>query len=177
MDIRCGAPGQNIRKQRLISHRMDPAKIDALMQFCTFDFLEVRMIDYNDVELIEEQLRKLFRMNLKADIRAIKMTLQCNGQAVTPQLQERIDRVTILQAGMEALYCVLSENEKIVIQRHYVAGLDWDCVGSEFAQKWGMEAQKSKRSLINYLNKAFRKMAQYVQSNATDFTFDWLFEL
>lgn len=72
---------------------------------------------------------------------------------------------------------VLSENEKIVIQRHYVAGLDWDCVGFEFAQKWGMEAQKSKRSLINYLNKAFRKMAHYIQDNAPIFNFDWLFDL
>lgn len=135
------------------------------------------MIDYNNIDLIEEQLRKLFRMNLKADLHAIKMTLQCNGQAITPPLQERIDRVTILQAGIETLYCVLSENEKIVIQRHYVAGLDWDCVASEFAQKWGVEAQKSKRSLINYLNKAFRKMAQYVQQNAAIYNFGWLFDL
>ena len=160
MGIRCGAPGQSIRKQRLISHRIDPAKIGAPVQCYAYGFVEVEMIDYNNIDLIEEQLRKLFRMNLKADLRAIKMTLQCNGQAITPPLQERIDRVTILQAGIETLYCVLSENEKIVIQRHYVAGLDWDCVASEFAQKWGVEAQKSKRSLINYLNKAFRKMAQ-----------------
>lgn len=135
------------------------------------------MIDYNDTDLIEDQLRKLFHMNLKADLRAIKMTLQCNGQTITPKLQERIDRVTTLQAGIETLYCVLSENEKIVIQRHYVAGLDWDCVGSEFAQNWGIEAQKSKRSLINYLNKAFRKMTQYIQHNAAIFNFDWLFDL
>lgn len=135
------------------------------------------MIDYSNLELIEVQLRKLFRMNLKADQRAIKMTLQNNGNTTTPQLQKRIEHLATLQAGIEALYCVLSENEKIVLQRHFVAGLDWDCVSAEFAQKWGPEAQKSKRSLINYLNKAFRKMAQYVQTNSNDFTFDWLFEL
>lgn len=97
------------------------------------------MNKYNDVILIEKQLHKLFRMNFKADLHAIKMTLQNHNQSISPQLQERMDQIKVLQAGMEALYCVLSENEKIVIQRHYVAGLDWDCVGAEFVQKWGIE--------------------------------------
>lgn len=132
---------------------------------------------FDDLEEVEDKIKKLFRMNLTADYHAISMTILDQGGTISPQIQLRIDKLDRYQAGKNALYSVLSENEKIVIQRHFVDGLDWDCVGAEFAQKWGPESQKSKRSLINYMNRAFRKMAEYVQENAHDFSFDWLLDL
>ena len=135
------------------------------------------MIENAEFAYIEHQVRKLFKMNLRADRKAIKMTLTNSSDDISPHMKERMNRLDKQITGMETLYHVLSENEKLVLQRHYVAGLDWDCVGEEFAQKWGEETRKSKRSLINYQNRAFRKMADYVIRNREDFDFQCLMEL
>ena len=125
---------------------------------------------------LEAQIRKLLKLPLQADRHAIEMTLG-TGAAITPALQERIDRVNKMQLATDALMSVLSENEKMVVQRHVVDGLDWSCIGAEFAQIWGNENQKSKRSLINYYNAASKKMAEYIKENYEIFDFDWLVHL
>ena len=132
------------------------------------------MLNDKTLTTIEEQVKRLFRQNLESDRFAVEMTLRHNGKNVTPQLQESLDRIALLQAGTDVLYNLLSENEKIVIRYHYIQGLDWDCVNGEFEKRWGSGALKSKRSMINYQNKAFRKMAQYIQNNKNTYDFSWL---
>lgn len=126
--------------------------------------------------VLEEQIRKLLQQPVEADYHAIQMTLK-NGAEISPMLQKRIDQVDKLHSATEALLSVLNENEEMVIRRHVIDGLDWACVGAEFGQTWGMENQKSKRSLINYYNTACRKMADYVEQNKEIFDFSWLYRL
>ena len=93
------------------------------------------MLHDKTLTTIEEQVKRLFRQNLESDRFAVEMTLRHNGKNVTPQLQESLDRIALLQAGTDVLYNLLSENEKIVIRFHYIQGLDWDCVNGEFEKK------------------------------------------
>ena len=133
-------------------------------------------MEKNELAVIEKQIRKLLQMPLLADCHAAKMTLR-EAKNVSPELRTKIAKMHKMCDGLEALYSLLSENERQVIQRHVVDGLDWSCLGAEFGEKWGMENQKSKRSLMNYANSAFKKMTSYVHANQTVFDFSWLFEL
>ena len=126
---------------------------------------------------IEPQIKKLLRHDIHADEYAIQMTLHNNNNKITPELEERIKLVKTMKEAVQAFYSLLSENELIVVQRHYVARVDWDCLSVEFAQKWGEYNAKSKRSMIGYLNKAFKKMTQYVIDNEAVFDFSWLNQL
>ena len=126
---------------------------------------------------IETQIKKLLRHDIYADEYAIQMTLHNNNNKTTPELEERIKLVKTMKEAVQAFYSLLSENELIVVQRHYVARVDWDCLSVEFAQKWGEYNAKSKRSMIGYLNKAFKKMTQYVIDNEAVFDFSWLNQL
>lgn len=125
-----------------------------------------------NAELVK-QIQKLLQQPLKADRYAIEMMLE-DGAEITPALQERIEKVNKMQSAQDALMSVLNENEKMVVQRHLVDGLDWACIGAEFGQVWGSENQKSKRSLINYYRSANKKMAAFVSGNHGIFDFSWL---
>lgn len=135
------------------------------------------MIESVERERIEQSIRALFLMPIEADQRAIQMT--CSAQEVDDyeELSRKKEYLSLLQAGKEMLWCVLSDPEKLVIQRHYVDGLDWPCVIEEFVQRWGEDARKTSRSMINHQNRGFRKMADYVVMNWNIFDFSWLFTI
>lgn len=122
----------------------------------------------------ENQIKRLFRYDLQADILAIHMTLDKSGNTCTPELKERIEKTQTMQNAIDTFYALLSENERFVVQRHYVDRIDWNCLAMEFAQKWGEQNTKSKRGMINYLNSAFKHMVLYIERNKDVFDFSWL---
>ena len=135
------------------------------------------MFNENGLDQVENQIKKLFRRNLEADQHAIKITLLCNKGEMTASLSARKNYIDLLENGKKVLCSVLSENEKIVLEYHFVMGLDWDCVSAEFTKRWGDHATKSKRCLIYYLNRAFKKMAEFVICNSDIYDFSWLMNI
>lgn len=123
---------------------------------------------------MEEKIKKLFRIDLRADVHAIQMTLLENGNQMTPELSARMRRIKAMQEAIDSFYNLLNENERFVVKRHFVDGVDWDCLLTEMARQWGEANMRSKRSLINYQNRAFQKMARYVAENRNVFDFGWL---
>ena len=132
----------------------------------------LHMKEERNVQL-ESKIKKLFQMPVEADQHAINMMIE-SGCEITPALQKRMEEVNRMQSARMALMSVLNENEKMVIKRHVMDGVDWACLGAEYAQMWGDENQKSKRSLVNYYNAANKKMADYVKCNKEIFDFNWL---
>jgi hypothetical protein len=135
------------------------------------------MLNHYDLEQIENQIKKLFHRNLEADQHAINMTLLCNNGKMTDSLLAQKNYIDLLENGRKVLSSVLSENERIVLEYHFVMGLDWDCVSAEFTKRWGDHAVKSKRCLIYYLNRAFKKMAEFVICNSDIYDFSWLMNI
>lgn len=132
------------------------------------------MVEHVERERIEQSIRALFLLPIEADRRAIQMTCAAQEAGDYEELRMKKEYLSLLQAGKEMLWCVLSDPEKLVIQRHYVDGLDWPCVIEEFAQRWGEDARKTSRSMINHQNRGFRKMTDYVVMNWNTFDFSWL---
>ena len=77
---------------------------------------------------------------------------------------EQFDRLQIL---LENLMRLLTIDERYVIKRHLVDGLDWNCI--EFLdQQLLRSAQKSRSTLRRLQNSAIVKMAQYIEKSTDD---------
>ena len=76
---------------------------------------------------------------------------------------EQFDRLQIL---LENLMRLLTIDERYVIKRHLVDGLDWNCI--EYNHKLLRSAQKSRSTLRRLQNSAIVKMAQYIEKSTDD---------
>ncbi len=126
---------------------------------------------------IEEQIKKLLRYNIEADLRFINIAAAENGDKLSDELLNKKKKLQLFREAITALYSTLNENERFVIQRHFVQQIDWDCLSEEFVQKWGEKNLRSKRSFMNLQSSGFKKMAMYIERNFGVFDYSWLFDL
>ncbi len=52
----------------------------------------------------------------------------------------------------------LSEDQRFIVQRHLIDGIDWPRIVKEYSDMWGQENEKSIRSFQIYQTKALRKI-------------------
>ena len=81
---------------------------------------------------------------------------------------ERVEQFDRLQILLENLMRLLTIDERYVIKRHLVDGLDWNCIEYEYNHKLLRSVQKSRSTLRRLRNSAIVKMAQYIEKSADD---------
>lgn len=81
-----------------------------------------------------------------------------------PEMKQRIDQLERQLMTIDSLFAVLSENEEFVVRCHILAELDWPQVLSEYVKKWGVDAEKSIRSLQICQSKALEKISRTVNA-------------
>lgn len=110
----------------------------------------------------QEDVRKLFKQRGEIEMELRVRQAQYYGrEAETPP--EILARISALQRELmtiEGLFAALSENEAFVIRHHLIEELDWPQTMTLFAQKWGMAAEKSLRSMKALQEKGLRKIAR-----------------
>lgn len=66
-------------------------------------------------------------------------------------------------ACIDSMLRSLSDDERFVIQRHLVDGIDWNRIIAEYEMKWGAKNGRCRRTLIRYQNSALTKLARRMQ--------------
>ncbi len=79
--------------------------------------------------------------------------------SMPPSTRERIDQLERDLMTIDSMFCVLSSNERFVVQMHVIEQLDWSQVMGEFVKRWGTDSEKTIRSLQVYQTKALKKVA------------------
>ena len=114
----------------------------------------------------QEDVRKLFKQRGEIEMELRVRQAQYYGrEAETPP--EILARISALQRELmtiEGLFAALSENEAFVIRHHLIEELDWPQTMTLFTQKWGMEAEKSLRSMKALQEKGLRKIARLLNT-------------
>ena len=97
----------------------------------------------------QEDVRKLFTQRGEIEMELKVRQAQYYGRE-TETPPEMAERITALQRELmliDGLFAALSENEAFVIRHHLMEELDWPQTMVLFAQKWGVETEKSLRSM------------------------------
>ena len=80
--------------------------------------------------------------------------------------QEQLKQMNDLEdwlACIDSMLRSLSDDERFVIQRHLVDGIDWNRIIAEYETKWGAQNGRCRRTLIRYQNSALTKLARRMQ--------------
>lgn len=59
---------------------------------------------------------------------------------------------------------LLTEDERFVIQRHLIDGIDIPRIVIEYKERWGNEYEKTERTIKSYQRKALKKIARFEET-------------
>lgn len=114
----------------------------------------------------QEDVRKLFMQRGEIDMELKVRQAQYYGREaeIPPEMMARIMALQRELMMIDGLFAALSENEAFVIRHHLIEELDWPQTMVLFAQKWGVEAEKSLCSMKALQEKGLRKIARLLNT-------------
>lgn len=77
--------------------------------------------------------------------------------------KEQLRRMQALEEWLFCMNCLLmqlSEDERYVIQRHVIDGIDWSRISAEYASRWGEINKRSQRTLLRYQSDGLKKISK-----------------
>ena len=78
-----------------------------------------------------------------------------------PTRQKHIESIETKLAILHCWLQLLNVDERFVIEKHVIDGLDWPRVSYAFAERWGQEFIRTERSLQRYHRNAMEKMRAF----------------
>lgn len=81
---------------------------------------------------------------------------------------EKRKQLELLELKATVLHCwlqLLNDDERFVVQKHIIEGLDWPRVAHAFAERWGHEFIRTERSLQQYQKNAMEKMSSFTMEH------------
>ncbi len=88
---------------------------------------------------------------------------QKKHKTLTPEQLKQMNDLEDWLACIDSMLRSLSDDERFVIQRHLVDGIDWNRIIAEYEMKWGAKNGRCRRTLIRYQNSALTKLARRMQ--------------
>ena len=79
-------------------------------------------------------------------------------------LKSRLIEIEGCLSDINSWLTLLSEDERYVIQRHLIDGIDIPRIAIEYRERWGDEYAKTERTIKSYQNKALQKIERFEQA-------------
>ena len=110
----------------------------------------------------QEDVRKLFmqRGEIEMELKVRQAQYYGREAEIPSEMAARVMELQRELMTIDGFFAALSENEAFVIQHHLMEELDWPQTMALFAQKWGVEAEKSLRSMKALQEKGLKKIAR-----------------
>lgn len=114
---------------------------------------------------MEDQIKEVLRMkrDLEAESIFIHDRLNDRRYKENPKLTERVNVIDNQLANIKSWLTLLSEDERYVIQRHLIDGIDIPRVATEYREHWGDEYAKTDRTIKSYQRRALQKIVRFEQ--------------
>ena len=88
---------------------------------------------------------------------------QKKHKILTPEQLKQMNDLEEWLTCIESMLISLNDDERFVIQRHLMDGIDWNRIIAEYEAKWGAKNGRCRRTLIRYQNSALTKLARRMQ--------------
>lgn len=112
---------------------------------------------------MEDRIKEILKAkrNLEAESIFIRNRIEDRRYKENPELLERGITIDSQLANIESWLTLLSEDERYVIQRHLIDGIDIPRVAIEYRERWGDDYAKTDRTIKSYQRKALQKIARF----------------
>lgn len=112
---------------------------------------------------MEDRIKEILKAkrNLEAESIFIRNRIEDRRYKKNPELLERGSTIDSQLANIESWLTLLSEDERYVIQRHLIDGIDIPRVAIEYRERWGDDYAKTDRTIKSYQRKALQKIARF----------------
>lgn len=112
---------------------------------------------------MEDRIKEILKAkrNLEAEGIFIRNRIEDQRYKENPQLLERRSAIGHQLANIESWLTLLSEDERYVIQRHLIDGIDIPRVAIEYRERWGDDYAKTDRTIKSYQRRALQKIARF----------------
>lgn len=112
---------------------------------------------------MEDRIKTILKMkrDLEAESHFLHKRLEDRRFKPNPELEERMNTVDDQLSNIKSWLMLLTEDERYVIQRHLIDGIDIPRIGIEYRERWGEEFAKTERTIKSYQRKALQKLARF----------------
>lgn len=112
---------------------------------------------------MEDRIKEVLKAkrNLEAESIFIRNRIEDRRYKENPELLERGITIDSQLANIESWLTLLSEDERYVIQRHLIDGIDIPRVAIEYRERWGDDYAKTDRTIKSYQRRALQKIARF----------------
>lgn len=112
---------------------------------------------------MEDRIKTILRMkrDMEAESLFLHKRLADRRFKPNPELKERMNTVDDQLSSIESWLMLLTEDERHVIQRHLIDGIDIPRIVIEYKERWGEEFAKIERTIKSYQRKALQKIARF----------------
>ena len=118
---------------------------------------------------MEDRIKTILKM--KRDLEAESLFLHKRREdgrfKLNSEVEERMNTVDEQLSTIESWMMLLGEDERYVIQRHLIDGVDFPRIAIEYKERWGEEFAKTDRTIKSYQRKALQKIAKFEQIKQT----------
>lgn len=111
-------------------------------------------------ELIRQELSSYSRLDAERMILAHKLV---NDPAADTkeQYDTVIKRINTLNAWLR----LLTYDERFVVEKHLIEGLDWPRIASLYEKNWPGGFSRTERTLIKYQARACKRIAEFIEKH------------
>lgn len=114
---------------------------------------------------MEDRIKTILKM--KRDLEAESLFLHKRREdgrfKLNSEIEGRMNTVDEQLSAIESWMMLLGEDERYVIQRHLIDGVDFPRIAIEYKERWGEEFAKTDRTIKSYQRKAIQKIAKFEQ--------------
>lgn len=125
-------------------------------------------------ENIEGRIKKILSMRRNLEAQLLFYQVDADYKQINYKLNSEITKLNCLLKGIDSLFLLVSEEERMILRLHLVEGMKWESVIAEYEKRWPYDRGADKRTYIYRQQTALKKISSYINQYAMKIDFSWM---
>lgn len=123
---------------------------------------------------LEGRIKKILSMRRNLEAQLLFYQIDADYKQKDYKQNSEITKLNCLLKGIEGLFLLVSEEERMILRLHLVEGMKWESVIAEYEKRWPYDRGTDKRTYIYRQQAALKKISSYIEQFAKKIDFSWM---
>lgn len=125
-------------------------------------------------ENLEGRIKKILSMRRNLEAQLLFYQVDADYKQIDYKQNSEITKLNCLLKGIDSLFLLVSEEERMILRLHLVEGMKWESVIAEYEKRWPYDRGADKRTYIYRQQTALKKISSYINRYAKKIDFSWM---
>lgn len=125
-------------------------------------------------ENLESRIKKILSMRRNLEAQLLFYQVDADYKQIDYKQNSEIAKLNCLLKGIDSLFLLVSEEERMILRLHLVEGMKWESVIAEYEKRWPYDRGADKRTYIYRQQTALKKISSYINQYARKIDFSWM---